>query len=93
MAIVYGNGRPPSKESAHSACRSSMIASSKEAYRKADAASSEKYTKRGLLKRGDVSRIYRGDVLAVEAIVNSIHRRSLKEETAYECHSRLAKTP
>ena len=42
-------------------------------------------------KGTDFSKIPREDVLAVEAIVNSIHRRSLNGETAYEYHSRLAK--
>ena len=44
-------------------------------------------------KGTDFSKVPREDVLAVEAIVNSIHRRSLKGETAHECHSHLAKTP
>lgn len=47
--------------------------------------------RRWLPKGTDFSKVPREDVLAVEAIVNSIHRRSLKGETANECHSRLAK--
>ena len=42
-------------------------------------------------KGTDFSKVARKDILAVEAIVNSIHRRSLNGETANERHSRLAK--
>ena len=42
-------------------------------------------------KGTDFSKVTREDVLAVEAIVNSIHRLSLKGDSAHEYHSRLAK--
>ena len=42
-------------------------------------------------KGTDFSKVSREDVLAVEAIVNSIHRLSLKGESAHEYHSRMAK--
>ena len=42
-------------------------------------------------KGTDFSKVSRKDVLAVEAIINSIHRRSLNGETANEYHSRVAK--
>lgn len=42
-------------------------------------------------KGTDFSKVKRADVLAVENIVNSIHRRSLNGETANEYHSSMAK--
>lgn len=42
-------------------------------------------------KGTDFSKVSREDVLAVEAIVNSIHRLSLKGASAHEYHSRMAK--
>ena len=42
-------------------------------------------------KGTDFSKVKRADVLAVENIVNSIHRRSLTGETANEYHSSMAK--
>ena len=42
-------------------------------------------------KGTDFSKVPREDILAVESIVNSIHRLSLKGASAHEYHSRLAK--
>ena len=42
-------------------------------------------------KGTDFSKVSREDVLAVEAIINSIHRLSLKGDSAHEYHSRMAK--
>ena len=42
-------------------------------------------------KETDFSKVSREDVLAVEAFINSIHRLSLKGDSAHEYHSRMAK--
>ncbi len=61
-------------------------------YEKGAVENCNRIIRRWFPKGTDFSKVPREDVLAVEAIVNTIHRRSLKGETAYACDSRLAQT-
>lgn len=60
-------------------------------YEKGAVENANRIIRRWFPKGTDFSRVAREDVLAVEAIVNSIHRLSLKGDSAHEYHSRLAK--
>ena len=61
-------------------------------YEKGAVENVNRIVRRWFPKGTDFSKVPRRDILAVEDIINSIHRRSLKGESANECHSRLAKT-